>query len=156
MDTEVSSALSTLELDPQNKDARAAISRHTETGDVDKVKLAAALAAARTFHAERGNVDLCLELVDRELAVTTDKRVRADLLVEKARLLFHEFARADQAIECLREALDLAHGHVAAGELLRRLQDESAEWEKTAQTRVKNGKDGGGRPAAAPHLRGGG
>ena len=43
MDTEVSSALSTLELDPQNKDARAAISRHTETGDVDKVKLAAAL-----------------------------------------------------------------------------------------------------------------
>ena len=152
MDTEVSSALSTLELDPQNKDARAAISRHTETGDVDPVKLAAALAAARTFHAERGNVELCLELLDRELAITTDKRARADLLAEKGRLLFHEFARAEPAVECLREALDLTQGHVAAGELLRRLQDEESEWEKTALTRVKHGKDGGTRPAAAPHF----
>ena len=58
MDTEVSSALSTLELDPRNKDARAAIIRSTETGDVDRDKLASALAAARAFHAERGNVEL--------------------------------------------------------------------------------------------------
>src|SRR5687767_15135041 len=103
MDTEVSSALSTLELDPRNKDARAAISRHTETGDADAVKLASALASARLFHGERGNVELCLELLDRELAITTDKHLRADLLSEKARLLFHEFARAEAAVECLRE-----------------------------------------------------
>jgi golgin subfamily B member 1 len=151
MDTEVSSALSTLELDPRNKDARAAITRHTETGKIDRDKLASALSAARTYHAERGNVELCLELLDQELAVTTDKRPRADLLAEKARLLFHEFARADQAVECVREALELVQGHPAAGELLRKVQDEETEWEKTAQTRLKQAKDGGGRPTAAPH-----
>ena len=152
MDTEVSSALSTLELDPRNKDARAAISRHTETGEVDRDKLASALSAARAFHAERGNVELLLELCDRELAVLTDKRARADLLAEKARLLFHEFARAELAVENLREALELVQGHPAAGELLRKIQDEEAEWEKTAQTRLKQAKDLGTKPAAAPHF----
>src|SRR5688572_3694667 len=154
MDTEVSSALSTLELDPRNKDARAALSRHTETGEVDRDKLASALAAARSFHADRGNVELTLELLDRELALTGERggqgqrqnqrKIRADLLTEKARLLFQEFARADEAVEGLREALELSQGHPGAGEMLRRIQDEEAEWEKTAQTRLKQAKDAGG------------
>jgi tetratricopeptide (TPR) repeat protein len=152
MDTEVSSALSTLELDPQNKDARAAISRHAESADGDRAKLAAALAAARALHAERGNADLCLELIERELAITTDKRARADLLSEKARILFHEFARGEEAVELCREALEASQGHPAAGALLRKIQDEEAEWEKTAQTRLKQAKDIGGKAAAAPHY----
>ena len=152
MDTEVSSALSTLELDPRNEDARAAITRHTETGVVDREKLASALAAARALHAERGNVDLCLELVERELAVTTDKNARADLLAEKARVLSVEFAAAEAAVESLREALAEVQGHPAASDLLRKIQDEEAEWEKTAQTRVKHGLEAGKRPSAAPHF----
>ncbi|HEY0711134.1 MAG TPA: hypothetical protein VGF45_00550, partial [Polyangia bacterium] len=69
MDTEVSSALSTLELDPQNKDARAAIFRHVDPDREGAEKLASALSAARAFHSERGNAELGLELLDRELAV---------------------------------------------------------------------------------------
>ncbi|HEY0710985.1 MAG TPA: hypothetical protein VGG33_29550, partial [Polyangia bacterium] len=153
MDTEVSSALSTLELDPQNKDARAAIFRHVDPDREGGEKLAAALAAARVFHTERGNAELGLELLDRELAVTLDKRARAGLLVEKGRVLFYEFARANDAVEQLREALELVQGHPEAGELLRKIQDEEAEWEKTAQTRLKQAKEGGGnRLTAAPHY----
>jgi tetratricopeptide (TPR) repeat protein len=151
MDTEVSSALSTLELDPQNKDARAAISRHVDPDSEERDKLASALAAARAFHAERGNAELCLELLDRELAITRDKRARADLLAEKGRALFYDFARAAEAVENLREALELVQGHGAASELLRKVQDEEAEWEKTAQTRLKQAKDNAGRLPAAPH-----
>jgi tetratricopeptide (TPR) repeat protein len=154
MDTEVSSALSTLELDPQNKDARAAIFR-LEPDVEGRDKLAQALSAARTFHTERGNAELGLELLDRELAITLDKRARADLLAEKGRVLFYEFARASEAVDHLREALDLVQGHPAAGELLRKIQDEEAEWEKTAQTRLKQAKEtgtAGGRLAAAPHY----
>jgi tetratricopeptide (TPR) repeat protein len=153
MDTEVSSALSTLELDPQNKDARAAISRHVDPEREGAEKLAAALATARVLHSERGNAELGLELLDRELAVTLDKRARAGLLVEKGRVLFYEFARAGEAVEQLREALELVQGHPEAGELLRKIQDEEAEWEKTAQTRLKQAKEGGGnRLTAAPHY----
>jgi tetratricopeptide (TPR) repeat protein len=151
MDTEVSSALSTLELDPQNKDARAAISRHVDPDSEERDKLASALAAARAFHAERGNAELCLELLDRELAITLDKRARADLLAEKGRALFNDFARANDAVENLREALELVQGHAAASELLRKVQDEEAEWEKTAQTRLKQAKESAGRLPAAPH-----
>ena len=58
MDTEVSSALSTLELDPRNKDARAALSRHPRPGKSIATSSPSALAAARSFHSERGNVEL--------------------------------------------------------------------------------------------------
>ena len=71
MDTEVSSALSTLELDPRNKDARAAIIRHTETGDVDRDKLASALSAARALpRRTRQRRAAAWSCCDRELAVT--------------------------------------------------------------------------------------
>ena len=100
MDTEVSSALSTLELDPRNKDARAAISsahrdrrRRSRQAGVRPVRRA---RLPRRTRQRRAAAWSCATANWRSL---TDKRARADLLAEKARLLFHEFARAEQAVE---------------------------------------------------------
>jgi tetratricopeptide (TPR) repeat protein len=113
MTTDVSSALATLQLDPDNAQAlKALASVHPGNGaGVDPAALTRALADARRFHRERGDFELCAELIDLELAATTDVARRADLLHEKGRLLSDELLRAEAGLACLASALEAMPGH---------------------------------------------
>lgn len=153
MNSEVSTALSTLEADPRNTEALSAIKRQAESAaNGEREALATAVAAARAQHTERGEPELALELIDLELAVTTDGKARADLLCEKARILHDDLVRCEAAQACVIEALQTVNGHPGAAKLGKRLADEEAEWEKTAGTRLKQAKEAGNKTSAAPHY----
>ena len=68
MSTDVSNALATLQLDPDNTQAlKALASVHPGNGSgVDRDELSNALSDARRFHRERSDFDLFLQLIDLE------------------------------------------------------------------------------------------
>ncbi len=113
MTTDVSSALETLQLDPDNKQALSALaSLHPGNGSgVDRAALAHALTDARRFHRERGDFELCVQLIDLELAWTIESPKRADLLHEKGRILSDELLRDREGQECVRLALEAVPDH---------------------------------------------
>src|SRR5437764_11759151 len=115
MSTDVSSALATLQLDPDDTHAlKALASLHPGNGaGVDPAALAQALTDARRWHRERGDFDLCVQLIGLELAWTTDANRRADLLHEKGRILSDELLRGDDGQACVRAALEAAPDHAA-------------------------------------------
>ena len=75
MTTDVSTALATLQLDPDNKQALKALAGvHPGNGSgVDREALAKALTDARRWHRERGDFKLCIQLIDLELAWTMER-----------------------------------------------------------------------------------
>src|SRR5215510_10837543 len=120
MSTDVSSALATLQLDPDNTQALKALAAlHPGNGaGVDPTALAKALTDARRWHRERGDFELCVQLIDLELEWTTEPARRADLLHEKARILSDELLRADAGLACEKQALEASPGHTGATESL--------------------------------------
>ena len=72
MTTDVSSALETLQLDPDNTQALKALAAlHPGNGSgVDRAALAHALTDAKRWHRERSDFELCVQLIDLELAWT--------------------------------------------------------------------------------------
>src|SRR5262252_5685616 len=107
MTTDVSNALATLQLDPDNSQALKALAAlHPGNGaGVDPATLARALTDARRWHRERGDFELCLQLIDLELAWTSDPSRRADLLHEKGKLLSDELLRDADGQTWVRAAL---------------------------------------------------
>ena len=85
METDISTALATLQIDPDNAHALNALKglRPGNGAGIDPVVLARALADARRWHRERGDFELWVQLIDLELPWTTDKAKRADLLARK-------------------------------------------------------------------------
>jgi tetratricopeptide (TPR) repeat protein len=131
MTTDVSTALATLQLDPDNSQALAALAAlHPGNGaGVDTQALSKALGDARRFHRERGDFELCVQLIDQELAWTTDPARRADLLHEKGRILSDELLRDDAGQACVREALQALAGHAASTESLAQMSLVRSNWE---------------------------
>lgn len=154
METDLSSAFATLKSDPQDRAALAALANlHPGNGaGVDRETLAGTFAAARAWHEERGDVELCVQLVDLELGWTPTGPTRAELLVQKARLLHNELLRWEAARSCVKEALETAPGHRGAKELLDAIEDEEASWEPVAKDKLAEAKEAGDRPRAAPLL----
>jgi tetratricopeptide (TPR) repeat protein len=135
MTTDVSTALATLQLDPDNTHAlKALASLHPGNGaGVEPQALAKALSDARRFHRERGDFELCVQLIDLELAWTTDPARRADLLHEKGRILGDELLRDDAAIACVREALQALPGHPPSTESLQQMTLVRSNWQPIAR-----------------------
>ena len=108
MTTDVSAALATLQLHPEDSQALKALAAiHPGNGaGIDAEVLSKALSDARRFHRERGDYELVTSLIDLELAWTTEAARRADLLHEKGRLLSDELLRDEAGVTCVREALD--------------------------------------------------
>ena len=131
MTTDVSSALETLQLDPDNKQALSALAAlHPGNGSgVDRAALAHALTDARRFHRERGDFELCVQLIDLELAWTIDAGKRADLLHEKGRILSDEILRDSEGQECIRQALEAVPDHHAALESRSQMGLVQSNWE---------------------------
>src|SRR4051812_4844774 len=152
METEYSTALATLKSDPVNPSALEVLTNlHPGNGSgVDRETLSAALAAARGWHSEHGDAALVVQLLDVELSWTPGGAYRADLLVDKARLLDQELLHFEEARAAVNEALETAPGHRAAAELSRKLDEAESEWEAQAQQKVSQAKSAGERPSAAP------
>ena len=131
MTTDVSSALETLQLDPDNKQALSALAAlHPGNGSgVDPAALAHALTDARRFHRERGDFELCVQLIDLELAWTIDAGKRADLLHEKGRILSDEILRDRDGQECIRQALEAVPDHHASLESQSQMGLVQSNWE---------------------------
>src|SRR5689334_10277036 len=92
--------LAILDLEPNNAQALAALERLAANpdgsdtaamGGIAEPAAAAAFETARKMHRDRGDLELVARLFDVELAVSRDKARRADLLMEKGRLLADEF-----------------------------------------------------------------
>src|SRR5262245_30061259 len=135
METDVSTALATLQLDPDNAQALNALQglRPGNGSGVDPAALARALADARRWHRERGDFELCVQLIDLELAWTTEATRRADLLHEKGRILSDELLRDGDGQACIREALEASPGHKAATEPLSQMTLVHSNWQPIAR-----------------------
>src|SRR5580765_5748841 len=103
MDTEYSTALDTLRSDPANPRALEVLTKlHPGNGSgLDREGLGAILAQARAWHEERGDVALCVQLIDIELGWTPEGAARAELLTQKARILHNDLVQTAEATACL-------------------------------------------------------
>ncbi len=111
MNIDVSTALATLQLDPDNPQALKALADLQPGADVDTAALEQALGDARRWHRERGDFELVLQLIEVELAWTKDAARRADLLHEKGRLLSDDLLRGDAGLAAVQQAQEALPGH---------------------------------------------
>jgi tetratricopeptide (TPR) repeat protein len=131
MNIDVSNALATLQLDPDDTAALKALAAlHPNNGaGVDPETLAKALADARRWHRERGDFELCLQLIDLELAWTKEAPRRADLLHEKGRLLSDELLRGDDGLTAINDALKAHADHAPSKESLAQMSLMRGNWQ---------------------------
>src|SRR3954468_3360049 len=134
METDISNALATLQIDPDNAQALTALKKlHPHNGSgVDPATLARALTDARRWHRERGDFGLCVQLIDHELLWSTSAARRADLLHEKGRVLADELLQEEAAQASLREALKNVPDHVPSTESLAQMALIAANWQPIA------------------------
>ncbi len=154
MNNDLSTALATLRLDPEDGQALGLLAG-LQPGDAtaaERDAVQVALAAERAWHTDRENVEPCLRLIDLEVAWAQDPIRRATLFVEKARLLHREMCQWETAHACVDEALEIARNHPAAIEFKRVLEEEEGGWQERADALVKQANEAGDSPAAAPLL----
>ncbi len=152
MTNDISTALKTLRLYPEDAKALEALSGlelpEPETADAEE--LAKALATERAFHADCNSPDLVVRLLDLEVALARDPAVRAGLLVDKARILWGELWQFEPARAVLRQALELLPEQPAAAAMQRELDAEDSSWQEQAEALSAQAADAGERPAASP------
>ena len=143
METDISTALATLQLDPDNAHALGALKgvRPGNGSGVDSAALARALTDARRWHRERGDFQLCVQLIDLELPWAPDAARRADLLHEKGRILADDLLSAEEGLECLRQALKEIPTHVASTEGVAQMALIAANWKPIAARYQKQAEE---------------
>src|SRR3569832_2491630 len=89
METDISNAIATLQIEPDNTQALGALKRIRPSigSGVDPEALGRALTDARRLHRDRGDFELCVQLIDLELPWLTDPARRANQLLVFGRLL---------------------------------------------------------------------
>lgn len=123
--------LAILEVEPSNAQALAALERLAAQGDgFSDPGASRALDDARRIHRERGDLELVARLIDVEIAAVPDRGRRADLLLEKGKLLADEFLNEDAAIECFQRVLELRPDDEDAQEVLAHMGLVRENWEK--------------------------
>jgi hypothetical protein len=135
MTTTVSTALAALQLRPDDRQALQELKAvHPGNGaGIDAEALSSALSAARRWHREHADFELCLELIDLELVFTTAPARRADLLHEKGRLLSDELLRDEAGQAAVRAALEAVPGHKPSSEALAQMTLVRANWESISK-----------------------
>jgi tetratricopeptide (TPR) repeat protein len=135
MTTTVSTALAALQLRPDDRQALQELKAvHPGNGaGIDAEALSSALSAARRWHREHADFELCLELIDLELGFTTAPARRADLLHEKGRLLSDELLRDEAGQAAVRAALEAVPGHKPSSEALAQMTLVRANWESISK-----------------------
>ncbi|HEY5284256.1 MAG TPA: hypothetical protein VIM14_15805, partial [Polyangia bacterium] len=152
MTNDISTALKTLRLNPADTEAQEALSGFKAPDPADAVseELTKSIAAERDFHAEGNRPELCLRLVEIEIALAREPGLRAALLVAKARLLWGELWQVEPARESLKAALELAPELPAAAAMMRELEAEESTWQEQAESLSAQAAEAGERPVAAP------
>ena len=135
MKPEILNALSILESEPHNADALAALAAAAEGGGNGQSDPAAerALAESRRVHRERGDHDVTLRLYDLELGWQKDPGKRADLLVEKAKVLSEELWRDGEAQAAYEKAVEARPGDENATAALAQMALVKENWTKIAK-----------------------
>jgi tetratricopeptide (TPR) repeat protein len=155
MTNEVSEALATLQLHPDDTQALKALAAlHPGNGaGIDAEVLSKALSDARRWHRERADFELCIQLIDLELAWTTAPARRADLLHEKGRLLSDELLRDEAGQACVKQALEAAPDHAPSLESASQMALVRANWEPISRRYLQQA-EGAKDPALASSLYG--
>lgn len=135
MKPELQSALQLLETEPNNPDALAALAAASEGGGNGHSDPAAerAFRESRRVHVERGDYELVVRLIDLELGWQKDSGRRAELLVEKGRILSEEFWREGEAEACYQLALEARPGDERALAALAEIAASRASGPKRAE-----------------------
>jgi tetratricopeptide (TPR) repeat protein len=143
MNIDVSSALATLQLDPDNPQALKALSglKPGNGAGVDPEALERALADARRWHRERGDFELCLQLIDLELGWIKEAPRRADLLHEKGRLLSDELLRGDAGLASVQEALSAHPEHAPSKESLAQMSLMRGNWKPISKRYLQQAQE---------------
>src|SRR3569623_2546087 len=151
METDISTALATLQIDPDNTQALGALKRirpaNGSGGDPDA--LGRALTDARRWHRERGDFDLCVQLIDLELPWITAPARRANLLPEKGRLLADELLSEAAAQAALREALKSMPAHAPSTEGLAQKALLQSNWQPLASRYLQQAEAAPDKPLAS-------
>jgi hypothetical protein len=130
MTTDVSAALATLQLHPEDSQALKALAAlHLETVPAStRTSCPKALSDARRFHRERGDYELVVSLIDLELAVDDGRPAPAPTCCTRRAACSPTSCCATRPGEkCVREALDAQPGHAAATESLAQMSLVRAE-----------------------------
>jgi tetratricopeptide (TPR) repeat protein len=143
MNIDVSSALATLQLDPDNPQALKALSglKPGNGAGVDPEALEKALADARRWHRERGDFELCLQLIDLELGWIKEAPRRADLLHEKGRLLSDELLRGEAGLASVQEALQAHPEHGPSKESLAQMSLLRGNWKPISKRYLQQAQE---------------
>jgi tetratricopeptide (TPR) repeat protein len=143
MNIDVSSALANLQLDPDNPQALKALSglKPGNGSGVDPEALEKALADARRWHRERGDFELCLQLIDLELGWIKEAPRRADLLHEKGRLLSDELLRGDAGLTAVQEALQAHAEHAPSKEALAQMSLLRGNWKPISKRYLQQAQE---------------
>jgi tetratricopeptide (TPR) repeat protein len=154
MTNDISIALKTLRLDPEDTAALAVLSSYQvpEEGEGAREDARTLLASEWAFHRDGNAPSLSIRLIDLHLALTSEGPARATLLVEKARLLWGELWQADAARAALEQALELVPDFEPAASLARAYEQEMSGWQEQAQALASKVSDDGERPAGATLL----
>ncbi len=143
MNIDVSTALATLQLDPDNPQALKALSglKPGNGAGVDPEALANALADARRWHRERGDFELCLQLIDLELAWVKEAPRRADLLHEKGRLLSDELLRGEAGLAAVQAALEAHPEHAPSKESVAQMSLLRGNWKPISKRYLQQAEE---------------
>jgi tetratricopeptide (TPR) repeat protein len=154
MNNDISTALSTLRLDPGDARALEVLAGIDPSGVAEGAAevLAQSLSAERVFHAGYGSAELCLRLLDIEIALARAPAVRAGLLVDKARLLWSDLLRGGAGRDCLKDALALMPDQPAITATLSEFEAEASKWQEQAAMLSKQTAEAGEGSAAAPFF----
>jgi tetratricopeptide (TPR) repeat protein len=150
MDAGILAALQTLEAEPDNADALATLSSLIEGGgnghgaqQASSADTSArrALKDAQKLHRERGEFELLARLIDLELGWETDKERRADLWLEKAKILGDELLQEEEALRAYQRVLELRAGDEGAEDAIGHIALVRDNWPKIVKKYLEEAKD---------------
>ena len=124
---ELDSALAALSSNPDDEDALASLA---SLGQPANAAFARALAEAVRLHRERGDFELCLRLIDLQVASEADDGRRADLYFDKGRILADELLRDEDATKAFERALELRPDDETAEDALGHIALVRDNWQK--------------------------
>lgn len=145
MDSGIIAALATLEAEPDNAEALAQLKALTGNGhgkeQAQDPALQRALAEARRIHRERGDYELCLQLLDLELGFAAGDARKADLLFEKGKLLADELLLEKEAIACFERVLELRPDDETTQDTLGHIGLVRDNWQKIVKKYLEEARD---------------
>ncbi|HTA19427.1 MAG TPA: hypothetical protein VK989_09050, partial [Polyangia bacterium] len=152
MNIDVSTALATLQLDPDNPQALKALADLQPTADFDAAAVQQALGDARRWHRERGDFELVLQLIEVELTWTKDAARRADLLHEKGRLLSDDLLRGEAGLAAVQQALEALPSHGPSKESAAQMSLMRGNWRPISKRYLQQAQEAEAAGKDAAHA----